>query len=76
MHHQLTCTLAIRSSASYSWRWIEAKPGSHVGVLHAAGVILERTTTGGLVKKTHFTIHDVIDVVDLRAVVNTGRTID
>jgi hypothetical protein len=36
-----------------------------VGVLQAAGVILERTMTGSLVMKTHFMFHDVHDVVDL-----------
>lgn len=47
------------------YRWTEAKPGFHVGVMQAAGVILERTTTGGLVKKTHFMFYGVHNVVDL-----------
>jgi len=46
------------------YRWTEAKPGFEEGVLQAAGVILERTMTGGLVKKTHSMIQDVHNVVD------------
>lgn len=58
------------------YRWVEPKSGSEMQVLQAAGLIIERTTTGGLVKKTHFMIHDVHNIVDLREIVHSDWIID
>lgn len=65
-----------RYAVLIDYRWEESKPGSEVQVLQAARVILERIATEGLVKRTHFMIHDVHNVVVFREVLHPEWIID